>query len=679
MELTDTSLLVLLGMLALGLFVLVVVGWPRRGGRVARGATRGAQVVVLNLLVVALCGAALNDQYLFYSSWDDLLGARSSSVSLHHGGSSSDVVHATVRGPGFTGIASPTVLPRLPQPSAALQTYTVVDRRAGVDGQVLVHLPVGYDPRSPHEYPVILGLHGFPSSPQRFMRLNFISTIDQLTAEHKMAPTIVVAPRIDTPSTLDTECVNYAAGQPQTDTWLAHDLPLWVAHHFRVQPRRTSWAAVGYSYGAWCAASISLRHPDVFGAAVVLLGYFRPDFTSTYDPLSSRTLGRYDLVNIARTAPPALAMWVLTSRQDPLSYPSTSKFSASPSPLSTSRPSCSSRVATATRCSSPTCRRGSGGSPRPCRGSMADPGHAGPRWRRTVAGLAILALVVIGVIGWRWAFGSNDPRPPASSAVAASTHRSTETPNPPDTTGTTSGQDAGPRTDDPLTLVGLGDSVPEASTCGCTGYVGLLGQALHAATRRPVVVHNDASGGATTSDVEQDLRGGQTAADLVHADVVTVEVGANDFDLDRVDDPTCLPANASCWAGTLTGVSTGLTDIVAGIRDIDTNPHLQIALVGYWNVTVDGDVGAARGSDFVAGSDALTRDVNDTIKAVARSSHAIYVDAYTPFKGAGSLDPTSALLDDGDHLNAEGHAIMESAVFDALQRAGVVAALTSAP
>ena len=332
MELTDTSLIVLLALLALGLFVLVVVGWPRWGGRVARGATRGVQVVMLNVLVVTLCAAALNDQYLFYSSWRDLLGSRSASVSLHHGGTSNDVVTAKVPGPGFTRITSPASLPRLPQPGSRLQTYTVIDRRVGYDGQVLVHLPVGYDAHSPKAYPVLIGLHGFPSAPHRFVQLNFISTIDKLTAEHRMAPTIVVVPRIDTPSNLDTECVNGSAGQPQTETWLSRDLPRWTAEHFRVQTRRTSWAMIGYSYGAWCAATITMHHPDVFGGAIVIAGYFRPDFTSAYDPLSNSTLGRYDLVNLARTSPPPLAMWVLASREDSLAYPTTAKF------LSVARP-----------------------------------------------------------------------------------------------------------------------------------------------------------------------------------------------------------------------------------------------------------------------------------------------------------------------------------------------------
>ena len=39
---------------------------------------------------------------------------------------------------------------------------------------------------------------------------------------------IVVVPRVDTPSSLDTECLDAAPGGPQTDTWLSHDLPAWT-------------------------------------------------------------------------------------------------------------------------------------------------------------------------------------------------------------------------------------------------------------------------------------------------------------------------------------------------------------------------------------------------------------------------------------------------------------------
>src|SRR6476646_10085733 len=326
MAITDVSLLVLLGLVALVLFGLVVVGVPRVEHPLASRASRGAQVIALNLVVVALCGAALNDQYVFYSSWSDMLGSRSAHLLLHHGGTAREAVAGHVTGPGLSGDVPAGALPPLPQPAARMQSYTVVDQRSTAEGQVLVYLPVGYDPTSPRTYPVMLGLHGFPGGPRSFARLNILSTIDQLTAEHRLAPSIVVIPRIDTPASLDTECVNGLPGEPQTDTWLSHDIPAWTLHHFHAQTARTSWATIGYSYGAWCAASLSLRHPDVYGASIVLLGYFRPDFGAGYDPLNTATLAGYDLVNIVKKAPPPVAMWVLTSREDTLSYPTTSKF-----------------------------------------------------------------------------------------------------------------------------------------------------------------------------------------------------------------------------------------------------------------------------------------------------------------------------------------------------------------
>ena len=231
----------------------------------------------------------------------------------------------------------------------------------------------------------------------------------------------------------------------------------------------------------------------------------------------------------------------------------------------------------------------------------------------------------------------------------------------------------------PLVVVGLGDSVPSATTCNCAGYVEQLGTRLGTATRRTPVVHNDAVGGWTTSDVERDLDSASTRRDLARADLVVVEVGANDFDLNRVDDPTCLPAASSrCWTDTLKGLNDGLTRIVNGIKAIDTNPDLRVAVVGYWNVTVDGAVGRAQGNAFVIGSDALTKVVNSVVDQVATATGAVYVDAYTPLKGPdGDRDPTDDLLEDGDHPNASGHTLLMEAVYEALEDAGAVSRWTS--
>ena len=231
----------------------------------------------------------------------------------------------------------------------------------------------------------------------------------------------------------------------------------------------------------------------------------------------------------------------------------------------------------------------------------------------------------------------------------------------------------------PLVVVGLGDSVPSATTCDCSGYVETLGGHLGRATGRATVVHNDAVGGWTSADVEHDLAQGSTQADLLHADLVIVEVGANDLDLRRVDDPSCLPAATSgCWDDTVTDLRAALFRIVDAVRRSDANPALRVAVLGYWNVSVDGAVGRSLGNDYVAGSNDLTRLVNETVADVARQTGTVYVDAYTPFKGpAGLRDPTGDLLDDGDHPNASGHALLADAAYAALDSAGAVAAWTA--
>jgi hypothetical protein len=74
----------------------------------------------------------------------------------------------------------------------------------------------------------------------------------------------------------------------------------------------------------------TVLHPGQYSAAIVLGGYFRPDFGSWRPFAGSSPLGqRYNLIQRVRTRPPPpVALWVETSHSDPLSYPSTSRFLA---------------------------------------------------------------------------------------------------------------------------------------------------------------------------------------------------------------------------------------------------------------------------------------------------------------------------------------------------------------
>ena len=330
MELTSGGLLVALGLLAAVAFVLLVLGFPRVRRRWLGAIARGGEALLLSLTVLMLAGAALNDQYLFYVSWGDLFGANATATAMHDGGTASQAVETRARGVGLAQINVPSVFPALPAPGQRLQRYVVTGARSHISAEVLVYLPPGYDPKAGKKYPVIVALHGLPGHPEGYLAvLHIDQTLDALVAARQLAPSIIVLPQINSPSSLDTECVDApSAAGPQDETWLAADIPDWVVSHFAVQTARTSWATMGFSFGGWCSAMLGVRHPDVFAGAIVLEGYFRPDFSRSYDPITagSPAARGYDLVRTARTNPPPLAMWVMASRSDSLSYPTTAQF-----------------------------------------------------------------------------------------------------------------------------------------------------------------------------------------------------------------------------------------------------------------------------------------------------------------------------------------------------------------
>ncbi|WP_347350785.1 SGNH/GDSL hydrolase family protein [Intrasporangium sp.] len=287
---------------------------------------------------------------------------------------------------------------------------------------------------------------------------------------------------------------------------------------------------------------------------------------------------------------------------------------------------------------------------------MADHPTSGVRRAGVIGALVLVGAVLLGLAAARLvAFGPLGAAHPSAAGTGA------------------------PSRSDPLRIVALGDSVPADTGCPCRGYVADLGAVLQGLTHRTTDVRNDAVAGWTSADVLTALDSGQLSGDLAGADLVVVQAGANDFDPGRIGDPACPPtATSPCWRPTLATLRTGLVGISRRVRALDTNPDLRIALVGYWNVTVDGAVGQSRGAQFVTDSTALTVVVNDTISAVAAQQHDVYVDAFTGFKGPdGRRDPTPDLQADGDHPNAAGNAILTAAVRYALVDSGALPVWTA--
>jgi enterochelin esterase-like enzyme len=333
MSLTGTPFLGLVLMVTLTAIVVLVLLWPRLAGLdLRRVAARLGLLLTINALVLLTAATQLNAQFLFFADWADLggaLGGRTTTTSLTRGGSATAAVRRSVSG---TAAAAGAVLPPLPTGVSAdgVVTYTVTGPLSGITARVVVQLPPGYGApaNAAVRYPVLETFQGYPGGPITWIRSMHLGTrIGEAVRAGTMREALIVSPQVEIPAGVDTECVDGRPGSPQVETWLARDVPDWVARTFRVQTARTSWATIGLSAGGWCAAMVAMLHPAQYSGAIVMGGYFRPDF-GVYEPFpaTSPLKTRYDLVATVGRSPPPVAVWLETSHADALSYRSSAAF-----------------------------------------------------------------------------------------------------------------------------------------------------------------------------------------------------------------------------------------------------------------------------------------------------------------------------------------------------------------
>jgi len=340
MSLTGPLFLGLVVAATVASFVALVVLWPRLAGSdLSHVAARAGLLLGVNALVLLTAATQVNAQFLFFADWGDLLGAlggTAATTRVARGTSASEAANKPVQGP--SAVAGET--PQLPAGAIGpdgVVTSTVTGPLSGITGTVVVQLPFGYtDPANTSvRYPVIEAFQGYPGGPTQWIRnMNLGGVMADAVNAQRMRPALIVAPQIEIPRGVDTECVDGSPGRPQLETWLTQDVPDWVARTFRVQGARSSWATIGLSAGGWCAAMAAMLHPAQYSAAIVMGGYFRPDFGPFYEPYpsSSPLAARYNLVSLADRSPPPVALWIETSHADPLSYGSSAQL------LKTARP-----------------------------------------------------------------------------------------------------------------------------------------------------------------------------------------------------------------------------------------------------------------------------------------------------------------------------------------------------
>jgi enterochelin esterase-like enzyme len=226
--------------------------------------------------------AAVNRYYNYYQTW---------------GSAIADITNQGIPAPtGPTTVSKPSIESGLLAGHyvdialARQQGYTlplrVHGRSSNITRTVYVFLPPQYfwPGYQKYRFPAIELIHGFPGTPQDWITvLGVNSVLDTLVSQHRAKPTVLVMPDANGGRGVSLQCLNQVHGPPDA-TFLARDLPAYIAAGLRVQQPGGGWGIAGYSEGGFCAANLGLQDGRVYSYAGVLSGYFRPSDNQLANP-----------------------------------------------------------------------------------------------------------------------------------------------------------------------------------------------------------------------------------------------------------------------------------------------------------------------------------------------------------------------------------------------------------
>lgn len=272
----------------------------------------------------------------------------------------------------------------------------------------------------------------------------------------------------------------------------------------------------------------------------------------------------------------------------------------------------------------------------------------------------LTGLIAVAVMVTVTAFAQAAHSQPASKDMSTPT---TTTSPPPATTGTASAS-----VSRSIKVVGIGDSVTSGYNCNCEAFVGLYATQLAAQDDVQTSSVNLGVPGWTSAQLLAAMtKPGAFRDQVAKADILLVTIGANDLNPLESEGPTGCPA--TCFTPLIDTAGHNVELIVDAARAANPAHPPAVLVTDYWNVFQDGDVGTAEhGAAFQSWSDALTRAESTQICGGAQRAGATCVSLYAPFKGNGSINPTSLLAADGDHPNAAGHQVIASTLLAATPR-----------
>lgn len=164
---------------------------------------------------------------------------------------------------GAAGAAAP--------PGTVLRERVESDEPGSSARSVRVWLPPSYftPEAAKRQYPVVYLLHGWPGSDGNWMELGHAPEVaESLAAGGAIPEVILVFPNGNGTGLLGRSYwIDSYDGRCRLESWITRRLVPWVDERYRTRREPAARALIGLSDGANAAFDLSLRHPDLFGAA----------------------------------------------------------------------------------------------------------------------------------------------------------------------------------------------------------------------------------------------------------------------------------------------------------------------------------------------------------------------------------------------------------------------------
>ncbi|MEU1814682.1 alpha/beta hydrolase-fold protein [Streptomyces roseifaciens] len=318
MGLTSQTFLLVLVLIAVAVSALALWLWPRaaRKGPLAWAGRLGL-LVVTQVGILAVLLVAANNEYGFYSTWNELLGRASSKQVLQPGTKDGRRPPAlTVQGQESIGLKGTR------EKAGQVDRIQIRGPVTGLSMDGYAYLPPEYFQKE-HEkekFPVVVVITGQPGvSKNLITQLKVPQAASSAIMKKEIRPTIYLLVRPSVVADRDTNCTDVPGG-PQALTFFNEDVPLAVTDVYRASDAPGSWGAVGNSTGGYCALKLAMTNPARYGAAAGLSAdYFARQDGKTGDLYAGSKAYRNenDLTwRLEHMPPPPVSLLVGTSKNE---------------------------------------------------------------------------------------------------------------------------------------------------------------------------------------------------------------------------------------------------------------------------------------------------------------------------------------------------------------------------